>query len=93
MLVEAAAAGLPIVATDVGGVADALDGGTRGLLVPPRDAAAIVAAVERLRDDPGLRGRLVRAGVLFAADNTLEAQQELVLDFVENELQVRLRSR
>ena len=92
VLVEAAAAGLPVVATDVGGVADALDGGTRGLLVPSRDAAAIVAALERIRDDPGLRERLVRAGVLFAADNTLEAQQELVLDFVEQELHVRRHS-
>ncbi len=92
VLVEAAAAGLPIVATDVGGVSDALGGGTRGLLVPPRDAAAIVAALGRLHDDPGLRERLIRAGVLFAADNSLEAQQELLLDFVEQELQVPRRS-
>ena len=55
---EAESAGLPIVATDVGGVSAALGGGERGLLVPPRDAPSAIAALERLAADPALREQL-----------------------------------
>jgi len=50
VLFEAHAAGLPIVATDVGGVSDALSAGRTGLLVAARDAPAAAHALERLRD-------------------------------------------
>jgi glycosyltransferase involved in cell wall biosynthesis len=73
-LFEANASGTPVVATDVGGVRDALGGGARGLLIPPRDAGAAAAAVDRLRTDPALRARLVRAGLEYAAQETTEAQ-------------------
>lgn len=46
-LLEAMAAGLPIVATEVGGIPEALDRGTAGLLVPPADTAALAAALMR----------------------------------------------
>lgn len=55
-LLEAMAAGKPVVATDVGGNREAL-GGT-GLLVPPFDASRLAAAIERLLHDPHLAGRL-----------------------------------
>ena len=61
VLVEAQAAGLPIVATDVGGVAAALGGGRRGLLVPAQDASAAVDALERIRADEDLRRTLISA--------------------------------
>jgi glycosyltransferase involved in cell wall biosynthesis len=44
-------AGLPIVATAVGGVPDLIDDGVHGLLVPPRDAAALAGAVAALLDE------------------------------------------
>src|SRR5262249_14769881 len=55
--------GLPIIATDAQGLPDILEGGERsgGLLVPRNDAAAIKAAIKRLRNDPDLRRRLSRA--------------------------------
>ena len=55
---EAMAYGRPVVATAVGGLADAVVDGETGLLVPPRDAAALRGAIVRLLEDPGLRRRL-----------------------------------
>lgn len=78
---EAESTGLPIAATDVGGVSAALGGGERGLLFPPRDAAAAVAAVERLAADPELRERLIRAGMEHAEAHTMEARLDAVAEF------------
>lgn len=58
---EAMAYGRPVVATAVGGLADAVEDGDTGLLVAPRDPAALRAALERLLGDVELRRRLGRA--------------------------------
>lgn len=50
-LLEAMATGLPVVATDVGGVAEVVDHGEAGVVVPPRDEEALRRAVASLRDD------------------------------------------
>ena len=57
-LLEAMAAGLPIVATDVPGNRDLLSGGRHALLVPAGDPAALAAAIERLLDEPELGAHL-----------------------------------
>jgi glycosyltransferase involved in cell wall biosynthesis len=57
-ILEAMAAGLPVVASSVGGVPEAVEDGDTGLLVPPRDPARLAAALERLLADPALRRRL-----------------------------------
>ena len=57
VVTEALARGVPVVATDVGGVAEALAGGP-GLLVPPGDPAALGAALRAWLGDADLRGRL-----------------------------------
>ncbi len=59
-LLEAMAAGLPIVCTSVGVAADALRDGDSYIAVPPSNADAIVEAVERLIADPPLRASLGR---------------------------------
>jgi len=82
VLFEAAAAGLPIVATDVGGVGSALGDGSRGLLVPPRDAPAAVAALLRLDGDPSLRERLMAAGLEHAREGTMEIQHGRLIAFL-----------
>jgi glycosyltransferase involved in cell wall biosynthesis len=61
-LIEGMAAGLPVVATNVGGVAEVVDRGTTGLLTPPGDDAALAEAVLRLAAQEDLRRRLGDAG-------------------------------
>ena len=55
---EAMAHGRPVVATGVGGLLDAVEDGVTGVLVPPRDAAALRAALELLLGDGALRRSL-----------------------------------
>jgi glycosyltransferase involved in cell wall biosynthesis len=57
-LFEAMAAGKAIVSTAVDGCKEVLEGGVTGLLVPPRDIAALAAALGRVVDDAGLRRSL-----------------------------------
>jgi glycosyltransferase involved in cell wall biosynthesis len=59
---EAMAYGRPVVATSVGGLADAVEDGVTGVLVPPRDPQALRAAIERLLRDPELRRSRGQAG-------------------------------
>ncbi len=65
-VLEAAAFGLPVVSTDVGGIPCLLRDGEEALLVPEGDAEALMeamaGAVRRLLDEPGLAGRLSSAG-------------------------------
>lgn len=58
VVVEAMAAGLPIIATRAGGVLDLVQDGETALLVPPGDSAALAEAQMRLAGDPALRQRL-----------------------------------
>jgi len=59
---EAMAAGRPVVASRVGGLAEAVVHEETGLLVPPGDPTALATALVRLARDPGLRARLGAAG-------------------------------
>ncbi|MGH9022863.1 MAG: glycosyltransferase [Acidimicrobiia bacterium] len=54
-LVEAAATGLPCVATDVGGASEVVEDGATGFLVPSQDPHSLAGALAKLLDDPGLR--------------------------------------
>ncbi|GIX21914.1 MAG: glycosyl transferase [Gammaproteobacteria bacterium] len=62
-LLDVMAQAKPIVATATGGILDVIEDGVNGLLVPPRDAAALAEAIERLYHDPALRTRLGEAGL------------------------------
>lgn len=62
VILEAWAAGRPVVASRVGGVPSFVEDGSTGLLCPSGDAAAFLAALTRLRRDPGLAAALAAAG-------------------------------
>jgi len=54
--------GLPVVATEVGGVPELVEDGVTGFLVPPKDPDALAAALQKLIADPELRRRMGQAG-------------------------------
>lgn len=83
-LLEAMAAGVPVVATRVGGTPEAIDGGVNGLLVPPRDAYALGESMTTLLDDPrraAAMGQAARQAVdeRFSMARMTEATERLYL--------------
>jgi len=66
--VEAMATGLPVVASRVGGIPEAVVDGVTGLVVPPRDVDALVSALSRLLDDSPLVLRIGSEGVKRARE-------------------------
>lgn len=79
VLVEARARSVPVVSTAVGGIPTSVHDGEDGLLVPPRDPAALAAAVTRLIREPELRRRLIRRGRERVRDWTIERFVDLVV--------------
>jgi glycosyltransferase involved in cell wall biosynthesis len=57
-VLEAMAAGIPVVSSAIGGTEELIEGGRSGLLVPPGDAKALAAALRRVLGDAELRGNL-----------------------------------
>jgi glycosyltransferase involved in cell wall biosynthesis len=76
-LFDAMAAGTPIVATRAGGIPEIVRDGETGLLVPPRDPAALAAAINRVLGDAALAQRLAEAaGRYVRAEGTKERMVE-----------------
>jgi L-malate glycosyltransferase len=68
-VLEYMAAGLPVIASRVGGNAELVQDGVTGILVPAEDSAALSAALLRLLSEPSLARRLGQAGREFTAQN------------------------
>lgn len=86
-LIEAAAAGLPIITTDTPGCRDVVEDGVNGFLVPVRNSGALVDALRKVLDDPALAARMGAAGRTKALakfdeqlvfDRTVDVYRELV---------------
>ena len=73
VLVEAMAAGLPVVCTDIPGYREVVREGVEGLLVPPNDPAALAAAIARVLNDAPLTSALAEAGRARAAEYSWDA--------------------
>jgi glycosyltransferase involved in cell wall biosynthesis len=67
-IVEAMAASLPVVATNVGGNAEAVTDGVSGVIVPSEDPAALAAAVARMLSDPSKAKEMGAAGKKLASE-------------------------
>jgi glycosyltransferase involved in cell wall biosynthesis len=68
-MLEAMAAGLPMVATDVGGARDVLGDSVRGMLVPAADAGALARAIRGLLLDAEKRGAMADSGSRHVREN------------------------
>jgi colanic acid/amylovoran biosynthesis glycosyltransferase len=87
-VLEAMARGLPVVSTDVGGMAEVVEDGVNGFLVPPRSPAVTAERVVRLMHDPELRGSMgaeARRRVLARhdLDGQIEAFGRLFAEAIE----------
>lgn len=88
VLLESMAAGVPVVATRVGGNAEAVEDGVTGLLVEPRDTGALAAAIARVLADRELADRFGAAGRRrvagrFSIDASVRATERLYVDLLE----------
>ncbi|MGH7289952.1 MAG: glycosyltransferase family 4 protein [Myxococcota bacterium] len=87
VVIEAAACGVPAVASRIYGVTDAVADGETGLLHPARDPAAIAALLERLIQEPALRRRLGEAArVRACSDFSMAGITQAVLDLYASAL-------
>ena len=83
-MVEYMSCGLPIVASDVSVLREALNDGQNALLVPPKDVSGWAAAIRRMLDDPTLREALgAQARRDFLQRFTWEARARIVLEGLE----------
>lgn len=87
VILEAQAAGVPVVATKVGGVVEIIDDAKTGLLVMPKDPEAMAKAVIRILQDPQLSARMVeqsqrrideRYTIKHMADATIKVYEEVM---------------
>jgi glycosyltransferase involved in cell wall biosynthesis len=88
VLLESMAAGAPVVATRVGGTAEALTHGETGLLVEPADPAALAASIARLLEDGEMAARLGRAAQQtiadrFSVERMVKTTEDLYLDLLD----------
>ena len=91
VLMEAMAAGLPVVTTDVSGIASLITNGENGLLVPDASPEALTAALRSLITTPALRQRLIQGGYATARAHTLERQAASLMQTVASECGLPLR--
>jgi glycosyltransferase involved in cell wall biosynthesis len=81
-ILQAMAAGLPVIATSVGGTPEAIIDGESGLLVPVGQPDALAAAISRVVDDPNLGASLggqarARVARLFSVEHQVDATERL----------------
>ena len=88
--IEAMACGLPVITSLVGGIPEIVVEGQTGFLVPPGDATGLLAAIQAVVADPGLRRRLGHAGRDVAVDRFNGAAQAMrLLDLILSSLEPR----
>src|SRR5262249_23106760 len=89
-IMQAMACGLPVVSTRVGAIAEAVQDGKTGLLVPPNHPAALAVALGPLMEDPLQRARMGEEGARYAS---IEFGLEAMVDRMEDVFQRHARTR
>jgi glycosyltransferase involved in cell wall biosynthesis len=89
IVLEAMAAGAPVIGSRHAGIGEAIADGRTGMLVPPEDSEAIAAALRRLCDEPGLRdafARNARAAAVEEFDALSQSRrlQRTLMEIIEN---------
>jgi glycosyltransferase involved in cell wall biosynthesis len=82
-VVEAMAAGTPVVTTDIGNLREIIDNGESGILIPPNDKHAIVLAVHYLSGDPEFRKKIIAGGLKKAKQFSIEHTVRALLEQVQ----------
>jgi len=83
VLIEAMACGLPVVATNVGGVSEIVVEGVNGLLVPPRDEKALAKAIESVFNDVDFQRRASAENVKAATEYLPSIIGQRIYDYLE----------
>lgn len=84
---EGMSRGLPIVATEVGGIPELIMDGNNGLLVEPGNVHSLRRAIERVLTDAHLRSRLVNQGLKTAKELSFERQGAKMIDHIATRIQ------
>lgn len=87
-VLEAMAAGLPVVASKAGGIPTAIDDGNNGLLIPVGDMRALTQAVGRLLEDSALYSSIAEAALQsartqFSVEHMVEATEQVLTEVIE----------
>ncbi len=89
VLIEAMAAGLPIIATRVGGIPSIIEDGHNGLLVKPHSPQAIADTIQKLVAEPEIRQYIAFQAKKSASKYTIESQTEVLMKQVLQDFQMQ----
>ncbi len=79
---EAMANSLPVIATSVGGIPKTLSNMENAILINPKSIIEITNSIIKLIEDKQLRKNLIKSGRQMAMENTLEKQNQIIIDFI-----------
>lgn len=85
-ILEAMARGLPIVATNVGGISEVIVNGENGLLVPPGDPRSLAAAIKHMAINQGLRESCGKANIEKAKEFNIQKQRTRWVKIINDEI-------
>ena len=82
-ITEAMASGIPVIASDIGGISELVEHGVTGLLAPPRDPRALADLIERLLKDPDLRREMGQNGLTTIRQHDVRDQVTRLLEIFD----------